>query len=204
MEDKGIRDFQKERYEIITTCINQACINLIEKRIHISQGTVEKEVLSIFKKENINPKYIVSAQTIGRNKNYSSIWKKYKKKHTEKFLTKREKATKELEFSIRDKYDMLKQDYIELLDNYNYLIKENKKHLQKMQSSDTNISENDFSAFKSDKEDLALKILKTIKKLMSNKNSLVIQEKEESLIIKTINLKDNNKIIIDKEEWCNI
>lgn len=203
MEDKGIREFQKEREVIITTLINKSCITLLEKKINISINSVTEEVINNFEKENIDKKYLVSAQTIGRNRKYNVIWRKYKKKQEITFFTKKEKINKELEFSIRDKYDMLKQDYIELLDNYNYLLKENKEYIKKIESHKQTEVIKDFNNFKNHNNDLSINISRSLKNLLIN-GPVIIIEKDNQIIIKNLDLKDDNKIIINKNEWNNI
>ena len=203
MESKGIEEFQQERYEIIINFINQSCVTLLKKGADISANSVTQEVVKLFKKENIDTKYLVSMQTIGRNQKYNSIWKNYKNKQKQTFLTKREKKNKELEFSIRDKYDMLKQDYIELDDDYTYLLKENKENIKKIESLKQNALRKDFSTNKKHNDDLSIEILTSIKKLLIN-GSVAIVKKDDSIIIKSINLKDENKIIIDKDKWNSI
>ena len=200
MEDKGIREFQKQRYEIITNCITQSCLTLLEKGIHVSQSTVSQEVMKIFKNEKINIKYLVSEQTIGRNKQYNSIWKKAKRKQKETILTKREKKNKELEFSIRDKYDMLKQDYIELNDNYTYLLNENKKNI--VSPRDQQFTK-EVSTSKNSNDDLSSEIVISLKKLLIH-GAVVIIQKDNSIVIKNLNLKDECKIIINKDRWDSI
>jgi dGTP triphosphohydrolase len=203
MKNKGIKKFQQERYEIIIDLINQSCIILLKKGVDIIANSVAEEVVKLFKKENIDTTYLVSAQTIGRNKKYNSIWKKFQKKQKQTFLTKREKSNRELEFSIRDKYDMLKQDYIELNDQYTYLSKESEENIKKIEIFEQNISKENFNTNKKSTNDLPLEILISLKKLLIN-GSVAIVEKEDSIIIKNINLKDDHKIIIGKDKWHTI
>lgn len=203
MQAKGIRKFQEERSKIIINYINQACLTLLEKGIDISRNSVSQEIERKFKKHKIDIKYLVDAQTIGRNYKYSSIWKKYKKKQKRTLLTKTEKKNKEFEFSIRDKYDMLKQDYIELNDKFNYLIEENKNNIRKIKALTLDNSKRDFNTAYNSNNNLSSDILFNIQKMLKN-DSVIIIEKSESIIIKNFNIKDDNKIIVDKEEWYNI
>lgn len=203
MEDKGIREFQQKREKIIISLINKSCIALLEKKIDISINSVTQEIISNFDKEKIDKKYLVSTQTIGRNKKYSSIWKEYKKKQKITFFTKKEKINKELEFSIRDKYDMLKQDYIELMDNYTYLQKKYKEDIKENKSHHQIEVRKDFTAFKNYGEDESIKVLTSLKNLLIN-GSVVIVEIDNTIIIKNLNQKDDNRITINKDEWNKI
>lgn len=200
MRGEGIKEFQIKRHDILIYCVNKSSLTLLEKGINVSPTTIIQEIAKIFKEENINTKYLVTAQTIGRNEKYNSIWKKFKKKQKKTFLTKHEKKNKELEFSIRDKYDMLKQDYIELNDEYSYLVKENNQNIKKIDSLRQNDLKNNFNTVKNYKNDSSVNFLISLKKLLTT-GSIVIVEKDDCIVIKNLNQKDDNKITIDKNEW---
>lgn len=200
MKDKGIRNFQEERSSIIINLINQSCSILLKKEINISGKSVTLEIIKLFKKENIKLKYLVSEQTISRTTKYNSIWKEFKKKQNERFYSKQEKKNKELSFSLRDKYDMLKQDYIELYDQYNLIFNVD---INKKESNKESNERKDINIFKDDAKNFLIETIDNIKNLLKN-GSVIIVEKDDVVIIKNMNLKDTHKIIIDKDKWNNL
>lgn len=203
MEDKGLREFQQRRTEIMINIINKSCDTLLKKGINISVKSVTEEVTKNFKKENIDKKYLVSSQTIGRDIKYNKIWKTFQKKQKGNFITKYDKKNTEVEFTIRDKYDMLKQDYIELKDQYTYVIQENTKYIETIKSYNNDYLIENTNLIQKPDNQLAIELLTYIKELLRN-GSVIIVEKDNKTIIKNMNIKDDNKIIIDKNKWDSI
>lgn len=203
MQDKGIREFQKRRTQIMINIINKSCNTLLKKNIRISISTVTAEVIKNFENDNINKQYLVSAQTISRESKYNKIWKSFQKKQKSEFPTKNNIKNKEFEFTLRDKYDMLKQDYIELKDQYLYVIQENTKYIETIKSYNKNNTIINSISHEKSNNNVSQEILNFIKILLKNGPVIVI-EKDDSIIIQNTLMRDNNKTIIDKNKWNNI
>lgn len=203
MQDKGIREFQQRRTQIMINIINKSCNTLLKKNIRISISTVTAEVIKNFENDNIDKQYLVSAQTISRESKYNKIWKSFQKKQKSEFPTKNNIKNKEFEFTLRDKYDMLKQDYIELKDQYLYVIQENTKYIETIKSYNKNNTIINSISHEKSNNNVSQEILNFIKILLKNGPVIVI-EKDDSIIIQNTLMRDNNKTIIDKNKWNNI
>lgn len=203
MQDKGIREFQQRRTEIMINIINKSCNTLLKKNIQITINTLTAEVIKNFENDNIDKRYLVSAQTISRDSKYNKIWKSFQKKQKSEFPTKNNIKNKEFEFTLRDKYDMLKQDYIELKDQYLYVIQENTKYIETIKSYNKNNTITDSISHEKSNNNVSQEILNFIKILLKNGPVMII-EKDDSIIIQNTLMRDNNKTIIDKNKWNNI
>lgn len=203
MQDKGIREFQQRRTEIMINIINKSCNTLLKKNIQITINTLTAEVIKNFENDNIDKRYLVSAQTISRDSKYNKIWKSFQKKQKSEFPTKNNIKNKEFEFTLRDKYDMLKQDYIELKDQYLYVIQENTKYIETIKSYNKNNTITDSISHEKSNNNVSQEILNFIKILLKNAPVMII-EKDDSIIIQNTLMRDNNKTIIDKNKWNNI
>lgn len=203
MQDKGIREFQQRRTEIMINIINKSCNTLLKKNIQITINTLTAEVIKNFENDNIDKRYLVSAQTISRDSKYNKIWKSFQKKQKNEFPTKNNIKNKEFEFTLRDKYDMLKQDYIELKDQYLYVIQENTKYIETIKSYNKNNTITDSISYEKSNNNVSQEILNFIKILLKNGPVMII-EKDDNIIIQNTLMRDNNKTIIDKNKWNNI
>lgn len=184
MKTSGIEEFQNIRKEIMLRVISQSCQILLDKKEKINPANVVAHVKEIFEEENLDMKYFVGEQSIGRNPEYRTVVDKYETiQKNAKPKRKQTTVSKYDEFDLRDKYDLLSQDYIELLDKYKWL-------------------ENQNISLKKSNESL---ISKTQKRDLYNDNPLQEKSIQKNIVEKikmlveagaTVIIKSENKIII--------
>lgn len=204
MRPEGIKSFQEDRGTITEELVQKAADNLVKKHVNISGRTIFIEYQKLFKKKNLGNKYFVSEQTISRNTRYSSIWQDIKKKINIENKLKKTNTKNQEAFSLRDQYDLLKQDYIELLDEFKLIEKAKKEQEEEIKKLKTMISTKEIYQY----EDIISKkhpseIINSIKSLLLN-GMVVIIKKDNKIIFKNNNLNDDNRIEIQEEEWNNI
>jgi len=208
MQTTGTKIFQETRINLNRELIPIACENLLQKNIKITAEAVAKELEIIYTEKKLDLRYIVKQQSIGRQQYYKSIWKKFQKKQNLD-LTKKISSTSYMdEFELRDKMDMLQQDYIELLDESTWLKKENNDLKQKIhalslnhdvQNVETNTVENSTNDCKD--------ILRFINELLQNGPVSIIhmqQDDRNEIIIKSHLNKITSKLKLPIEHWLKI
>ena len=201
MKPIGIRDFQKERSQIIKELIHEAGKNLLKRKTIISAKTISYEVQKLFNKKALDMKFLVTEQTIGRNKQYKSIWQVYKQQQKEDYISNKKTSIHEHEFSIRDKYDKLKQEYVEILDLYTLERQQTKELTQKIKKHE--VFTNDITRYEDNISNNRSILLHNIKEMLTN-GSVVIIKNNSSIIIKNLKIHDSQKIEITEEEWTAI
>lgn len=203
MRGQGIEDFHNQRKELIQEYSKKACCILMDDDITIDSESVAAKVEQLFKENEIDTKYLVGSQSIGRNKEYSNIWKDYKHKQRHKRNAEKNTALDKVKgFELRDKYDMLTQDYIELLDNkkwiehqLNILKQENKRLSESILGEQSGI-EKVYSNSESRAIFEALKIL-------VDEGATVVLKKEGKVTIKSHAHQDESKRYEFPEELWN-
>ncbi|WP_434637060.1 hypothetical protein MLC35_11295 [Sulfurimonas sp. NW7] len=208
MQTIGTKIFQETRINLNRELIPEACENLLQKNIKITAKSIEEELEKIYAEKKIDLKYIVKQQSIGRQKYYKSIWKKFQKKQNLD-LTKKISSTSYVdEFELRDKMDMLQQDYIELLDESIWLKKENNDLKQKVQelSRDYNTSNVKIEGIKSSNSNCK-DILHFINGLLQDGPVSIVHIQKDSrneIIIKSHLNKITSKLELPIEYWLKI
>jgi predicted nuclease with TOPRIM domain len=191
----GINTFQSERTEIVKSLVEQGCKILTEKNIKISANKVTEQVHLLAEKRKIDNKYLVDEQTISRNGVYNNIWKKYKKIQNQKQSNRKSIVSKKFEeFDLRDKHDMLMQDYIELMDEMKFLKSECEKLKQKnpetLNTNLTNIAPDQTNS----------KIIQAIKVLV-NEGPTIIVRKDGKVIVKSHLNDETKRYEFLEKEW---
>lgn len=197
MKHSGIIEFQEKRKQIMKTLIEEASTTLFQSNLtSISAKEVSKKVQELAKKKNIDPSYIVSEQTIGRTKAYNVIWKKYKKQQLRNLNSPTNNYEPD-DFKLRDAYDLLSQEYIELLDSQQWTdarIKELTDTNHRLQESlESNSNPQRHSA-------LSFEILKIIKNILHT-GSVVITKKNGNILIKSYDPNNQERFLFSAEEW---
>lgn len=193
MRGQGIEDFRNQRKELIQEYSEKACRILMDDDTTINAESVVAKVEELFKDNGIDTKYLVDSQSIGRNVEYSHIWRTYKQEQRHKRNAEKNTALDKVKgFELRDKYDMLTQDYIELLDNkkwiehqLNILKQENKRLSEAIQGEQAGIDKIHLHS-----EDGA--ILEALKTLVKEGPTLVMI-KEGIVTIKSYADQDESK-----------
>lgn len=196
MKSCGAKEFQLERTELISKLIEEACEDLIKNKIKISASKVSDKIDVFFKVRNIDSKFHVEEQSISRNFNYSKIWKPYKKKQLllDNSKLRINKLSKYDEFELRDKFDLLQQDFIELYD-YNTWIQKNNNELKlKLENSSNNKIENPQILE-------IINIFKTINTLLTEGSVIITKNKNNIIIKSAITMDDSKKFAFTFENW---
>lgn len=203
MRGQGIEEFKQQRKELVQEYSEKACCILMDNGTTIDAGSVAKKVEELFKENGIDTKYLVDSQSIGRNVEYSNIWRTYKQEQRHKRNAEKNTALDKVKgFELRDKYDMLTQDYIELLDDkkwiehqLNILKQENKRLSESIRSEQTGIDKT-----YSDSESRA--IFEALKVLV-DEGPTVVLKKEGKVTIKSHAHQDESKRYEFPEELWN-
>ena len=207
MSEYGAKNFQIKRENIIIKYVKEAGDFLLTEEVSISARTISETVISLLKKNNIEKKYYVEEQTIGRNKKYKTIWQSDQKK--QQLLPRKISTKKNMEldeFEVRDKLDMLQQDYFTLLDKYRFhkneksnLEKENKSLLAIAKQNNQNNNILDIGKTILSQE---VNIVKLINNILDNGSVVIVKkEEEDEIIIKNINNSNQERAIISISEW---
>lgn len=193
MRGQGIEEFRNQRKELIQEYSEKACCILMDDDTTINAESVAAKVEKLFKENGINTKYLVDSQSIGRNEEYSHIWKDYKHKQRHKRNAEKNTALDKVKgFELRDKYDMLTQDYIELLDDkkwiehqLNILKQENKRLSETIQGEQAGIDK----IYLHSEGSAILEALKTL----VEEGATLVMKKEGIVIIKSYAIQDESK-----------
>ncbi|KAB7891531.1 hypothetical protein [Poseidonibacter ostreae] len=200
MANDGVKKFQEKRTLIVIDLITEACRLLINKKENITALKIKEKIVKIAKKRKIENKYLVDEQSIMRNSKYKLIVDTFKKEQTKKTI-----APKNIEemnqFNLRDKFDMITQDYLELLDEkklFEKLYLDNKLEIQRLEklfkTKNINHNENKMDLEKS------IEIIGIINVLLE-KGPLIINKNEKNVIIKSYSQKEDDRFEFTEKEW---
>lgn len=202
MNDYGAQQFQHEREELICNLIERACELLLVEEILINARTVSEKISNFFENEKIDMKFYVKEQSIGRNSVYNRIWKSYQKKQKIQ-PSKRKNYSKLDEFELRDKLDILQQEFVELNDENKFLVQQNidlKKELESLMNAKATHAqiENNIQTNSS----THINILQLINDVLSNGPvAIVKKETDNEVIIKNYKNSNQERVIITIDEW---
>lgn len=202
MKTSGIEEFQNIRKKIMLRVIHQTCQKLLEKKITINPANVAGYAKELFEEEKIDLKYFIGKQSMGRNKEYRTVLEQYRntQKHT-KSISLQRTSTKYDEFELRDKYDLLSQDFIELLDKYKWLesqiksLKKNNNSLMLKLQKQGIYNENPLKG-----NSLQKNIIETIK-ILVDVGATVILKNNDKIIIKSYSDREDKRYEFSLEEW---
>lgn len=203
MNNYGAQQFQEEREDLICNLIQRACELLSVEEILINARTVSEKISYLFENEKIDMKFYVKEQTIGRNPVYNRIWKNYQKKQQIQPNNKRKNYSKLDEFELRDKLDILQQEYVELSDENKFLVQQNidlKKELESLiTSKKTHVQIQNNIQTTSSKHNNILQLINDI--LSNGPVAIVKKETDDEVIIKNYKNSNQERVILTIDEW---
>lgn len=203
MNRSRAKDYQENRIKMIQELIKESCEFLLEMKIIINATSITKKVEEIFKERKLNEELLVDQQTIGRRKYYNNIWKSYQKKQNTSSQKRGEEKTKDFNlFDIRDKFDMLQQDYIEAIDENKLL--EMKINDLKKELETTNLNTTLNNQRKDIKVKEKIEILEIINLItnMINNGPIIISKNDINIIIKdALNINTDNRFVFPIKNW---
>lgn len=205
MSVQGIGEFQQQRKELIQAYSKKACSILMDENKIINAKSVAEKVEKLFEENGVDKKYLVDSQSIGRNQEYSHIWKTYKQEQRHKRNAEDKTTFEQIkEFELRDKYDMLTQDYIELLDEKKWiehqlktLKQENKRLSETIQSEQHGISTNNFNLE-------GRPIVEAIKGLVEEGATIIVKTEGKVIIKSYVVMDESKRFEFPEELWAKI
>ncbi|MCG3651379.1 hypothetical protein L5F32_03735 [Aliarcobacter butzleri] len=204
MPNSGVKRFQEERTNIAVNLINEACKYLLEKNENITAKKIEEKIRKLAKKKNIDDKYLVDEQSIRRNKKYKTIYANYKSEQNN-IKKEQNNAKKDIEqFSLRDKFDLISQNYLELLDEKNFLnklyldTKNEKEKLEKLLKVN-----NIYSVDRRLDSKKSAEVIKIMNKLLE-KGAVILKRDDNKIILKSYNQKEDDRYEFSADEWDSI
>lgn len=205
MNVQGIGEFQQQRKELIQEYSKKACLILMDENTIINAKSVAEKIEKLFEENGIDKKYLVDSQSIGRNQEYSHIWKASKQEQRHKRNAEDKKGFEQVkEFELRDKYDMLTQDYIELLDEKKWIEHQLKMLKQENKRLSETIQSEQHGIYTNNSNPEARPIVEALKALVEE-GATVILKKEGKIIIKSHAVMDESKRFEFPEElWAKI
>ncbi len=203
MNRSRAKDYQENRIKMIQELIKESCEFLFEMKIIINATSITKKVEEICKERKLNEELLVDQQTIGRRKYYNNIWKSYQKKQNTSSQKRGEEKAKDFNlFDIRDKFDMLQQDYIEAIDE-NKLLEMKINDLKKeLETTNLNTALNNQRKNIKVKEEIEILEIMNLITNMINNGPIIISKNDIHIIIKdALNINTDNRFVFPIKSW---
>ena len=203
MNRSRAKDYQENRIKMIQELIKESCEFLFEMKIIINATSITKKVEEICKERKLNEELLVDQQTIGRRKYYNNIWKSYQKKQNTSSQKRGEEKAKDFNlFDIRDKFDMLQQDYIEAIDE-NKLLEMKINDLKKeLETTNLNTALNNQRKDIKVKEEIEILEIMNLITNMINNGPIIISKNDIHIIIKdALNINTDNRFVFPIKSW---
>lgn len=196
MANDGVRKLHETRTNTVVELLHLVCQLLLKKNQKMTNTIIALKIREMAKQKKIDEKYIVDSQTLGRNEPYKTIIKDYKKKVKASVPTKNKVNFDK--FKLRDKFDMLSQDYIELLDEKKWIEKEKKQLEEKNYELKMLFNQNYHQGTTESKT--TSEIIRHIKNIIK-KGPVIINKNSNKIIIKSYKQSNEYRYELNEDDW---